>query len=85
VTADPRRCRREHLRQENRGFAARTSCCHSFFPNTASVHLAHDVFSRMIYMSTSPMVNHPTKPTPFYPPMHACVASLRAVPAPCEH
>jgi hypothetical protein len=55
------------------------------FPLHPSVHLAHDVFGIMTFMSTSPLVSHPTKPTSFYPPMHACVASLRAVPAPCEH
>jgi hypothetical protein len=30
----------------------------------------------------SPLVSHPTKPTPSNPPMHACVASLRDAPAP---
>jgi hypothetical protein len=79
VTTDPRRRRRERLRQENCGLAARTSCCPSFFPSTSSVHLTRDVFDRMTYLSTSPLVSHPTKPTPFYPLMHACVAGLCAV------
>jgi hypothetical protein len=79
VTADPRRRRRERLRQENRGLAARTSCCSFFFPSTTFVHLAQDVFDRMTYLSTSLLVSHPTKPTTFYPPMHACVAGLCAV------
>jgi hypothetical protein len=79
VTADPRRHRWEHLRQENCGLAARTSCCPSFFPSTTSVHLARDVFDRMTYLSTSPLVSLLTKPTPIYPPMHACVAGLCAV------
>jgi hypothetical protein len=47
VTTNPRRRRRERLRQENRGLAARTSCCPFFFPNTTSVHLAYNVFDRM--------------------------------------
>jgi hypothetical protein len=42
-----------------------------FFPNKASIHLAHGMLDRLTFLSTSSLVSHPTKPTPYYPPMHA--------------